>query len=273
MFKTIQSRMLGIFLGFVALMASGVAASYVILERQADDGLIVNLAGRQRMLTQKMAKESVQLANVAATQNQGHVKQEADGLASTMRVFEMTLLALRDGGSAPLNLDMTRMRQSPAAANPEIRSALEAVVDLWEPFKRHLGEIISSSGTSTKDVEAVMKSNGELLAAMNKTVDLMQADQESKVRYLYVVQSLALICGLLLVGLGAWLARTTIAHPISELAEAARIMSTGNLNVEFRLKGTQEVQELGASFDRMRASMVAAFGGGVGSAKGIDDDL
>jgi nitrate/nitrite-specific signal transduction histidine kinase len=119
----------------------------------------------------------------------------------------------------------------------------------------------------------VAKSNGELLAAMNKAVDLMQADQESKVRHLYVVQSLALGCGLLLVALGAWLARTTIARPIAELAEAARLMSTGNLNVEFRLKGTQEVQELGASFDRMRASMVAAFGG-AGGVKGIaDDDL
>ena len=116
MFKTIQGRMIGIFLGFIALMASGVAASYVILERQADDGLIVNLAGRQRMLTQKMAKESAQLANAATTQNAGHVKQEADGLAQTMRVFETTLLALRDGGSAPLNLEMTRMRPTPAAS-------------------------------------------------------------------------------------------------------------------------------------------------------------
>jgi|SRR6185295_4443451 len=271
MFKTIQSRMLGIFLGFIALMASGVAASYVILERQADDGLIVNLAGRQRMLTQKMAKESAQLANAATTQNAGHVKQEADGLAQTMRVFETTLLALRDGGSAPLNLEMTRMRPTPAASNAEIRSALESVVDLWEPFKRHLGEIINSSGTSARDIEAVAKTNGDLLAAMNKAVDLMQADQEAKVRHLYIVQSLALGCGLLLVALGAWLARTTIAHPISELAQAARAMSTGNLNVEFRLKGTQEVQELGASFDRMRASMVAAFGT-AGGGKGLTDD-
>lgn len=271
MFQTIQSRMLAIFLGFVALMASGVAASYVILERQADDGMLVNLAGRQRMLTQKMAKESVQLANAASTQNAAGVKLESDNLAQTMRVFEMTLLALRDGGSAPLNLDMTKLRHSPPAASTEIRTSLDRVLEQWEPFKRHLTGIISSSGGSARDVEAVVKANGELLAAMNKAVDLMQADQEGKVRHLYIVQSLALGCGLLLVGLGAWLARTTIAHPISELAEAARIMSTGNLNVEFRLKGTQEVRELGASFDRMRASMVAAFGS-AGGAKGLTDD-
>jgi HAMP domain-containing protein len=111
----------------------------------------------------------------------------------------------------------------------------------------------------------------ELLDAMNKVVDLMQSDQEGKVKELYIVQSMALALGLMLVGLGAWLAGATIAHPIAELSEAARLMSTGNLNVEFRLKGTQEVQELGASFDRMRASMVAAFGAG-GGVKGLPED-
>jgi hypothetical protein len=53
---------------------------------------------------------------------------------------------------------------------------------------------------------------------------------------------------------------------------SAHLAAVG-LNVEFRLGGTQEVQELGASFDRMRASMVAAFGT-AGGAKGLaDDDL
>jgi nitrate/nitrite-specific signal transduction histidine kinase len=273
MFSTIQGRMLSIFVGFLVLLASGVLASYLILQRQSDDGLLVNLAGRQRMLTQKMAKESVQLANAANLGSTTQVKAEAEKLSQTMRVFEMTLIALKDGGAAPLNLDATRVRQSPAAATPEIRSNLEAVAALWTPFKKHLTEIIGSTGASAADVSAVVATNMELLDAMNKAVDLMQADQEGKVKNLYIVQSLALACGFLLVGLGAWLAGATIATPIAELSEAARLLSTGNLNVEFRPKGTREVQELGASFDRMRASMVAAFGGAGGAKALADDDV
>lgn len=273
MFKTIQSRMFSIFAGFVILLAGGVLASYLILQRQADDGLLVNLAGRQRMLTQKMAKESVQLANAANAGNAAQVKIEAERLAQTARVFEMTLIALKDGGAAPLNLDATRVRQSPPASTPEIRTNLEAVAALWAPFKKHLNDIMTSSGSSIADVNAVIASNMELLEAMNKAVDLMQIDQEGKVKDLYLVQGLALVCGLLLVAVGAWTAGATIANPIAELSEAARLMSTGNLNVEFRPKGAREVQELGASFDRMRASMVAAFGG-LGAAKGaVDDDV
>jgi methyl-accepting chemotaxis protein len=273
MFKTIQSRILSILAGFIVLLAAGAGASYIILERQTDDGLLVNLAGRQRMLTQKMAKESVQLANVANTGTPALAKAEAERLAQTMRVFEMTLIALKDGGAAPLNLEATRVRQTPAAATPEIRSRLEEVTALWTPFKKNANEIINSSGIDTASVSAIVATNMELLEAMNKAVDLMQSDQEGKVKDLYLVQSIALGCGMLLVAIGAWLAGATITNPIVELSEAARLMSTGNLNVEFRPKGASEVRELGASFDRMRASMVAAFGGAAGAKALVDDDV
>jgi nitrate/nitrite-specific signal transduction histidine kinase len=273
MFKTIQSRILSILVGFIVLLAAGAGASYVILQRQADDGLLVNLAGRQRMLTQKMAKESVQLANVATTGMPAQTKAEAEKLAQTMRVFEMTLIALKDGGAAPLNLDVTRVRQTPPASTPEIRARLEEVASLWTPFKKNANEIINSSGTSAGSVSAIVTSNMELLEAMNKAVDLMQSDQEAKVKSLYLVQSIALGCGLLLVVIGAWFSGATITNPIVELSEAARLMSTGNLNVEFRPKGASEVRELGASFDRMRASMVAAFGASAGAKTLADDDV
>jgi nitrate/nitrite-specific signal transduction histidine kinase len=273
MFKTIQSRILSILIGFIVLLAAGAGASYIILQRQADDGLLVNLAGRQRMLTQKMAKESVQLANLASGGTPAQSKAESEKLTQTMRVFEMTLIALRDGGAAPLNLDATRVRQTPPAASDEIRGSLETVTALWMPFKKHANEIINSSGTNTGSVSAVIAANMELMDAMNRAVELMQTDQESKVKSLYLIQSIALGCGLLLVAIGAWLSGATIANPIVELSEAARLMSTGNLNVEFRPKGASEVQELGASFDRMRASMVAAFGGAAGVKALNDDDV
>jgi len=90
---------------------------------------------------------------------------------------------------------------------------------------------------------------------------------------LVFVQYLSLVFGVALAVVGAWVARSTIVGPLVQLAAAARSMSTGNLNVELNLKGAQEVKELGASFDRMRASMVAALGGGFGSTSAEDDDL
>jgi methyl-accepting chemotaxis protein len=273
MLSTISSRIIALLAAFALLLASGALASHIVLKRQADDAVIVNLAGRQRMLTQKMTKESAQLLNAAHEGSEGTLASQREQLQNTLRVFEMTLFALRDGGPAPLNLEMTRMRQLPPAASTEIFKQLEAVAAVWDPFKKSMNEIVRSNGADAAAARAVMAGNLALMDQMNTAVNMMQQDSEQKVNMLFFVQSAALVLGLLLVILGGWIARSTIARPLLELAAAARSMSTGNLNVELNLRGTQEVKELGASFDRMRASMVAALGTGLGGAAMGDDDL
>src|SRR5436305_7017171 len=109
MFSTISSRIIALLTAFALLLGAGALASRVVLQQQADDGLLVNLAGRQRMLTQKMTKESAQLVNAAHDHDDALVATLREQLQGTMRVFETTLLALKDGGPAPLNLEMTRM--------------------------------------------------------------------------------------------------------------------------------------------------------------------
>jgi len=273
MLSTISSRIVAILTAFALLLGAGATASHIVLKRQADDALVVNLAGRQRMLTQKMTKEGAQLLNAAHEGSDSALSADRDQLQNTMRVFETTLIALKDGGPAPLNLEMTRMRQLPPASTPEIAKQLDTVTASWEPFKKNMNEVIQSNGKDAAAGRSIMSSNLTLMDQMNTAVTMMQSDSEQKVNVLFVVQTAALGAGLLLVIIGAWVARATIARPLIELAAAARSMSTGNLNVELNLTGTREVKELGASFDRMRASMVAALGGGIGGASAEDDDL
>ena len=83
---------------------------------------------------------------------------------------------------------------------------------------------------------------------------------------------IALIAGVALAISGVWMARAKISKPLVDLAKAARTMSTGDLNVDFQSDGTIEVKELGASFDRMRASLIA-MGNGAAGGSALDDDL
>lgn len=270
MFSTISGRITAILVSFSILLAAGALASHFVLARQADDALVVNLAGRQRMLTQKMTKEAAELVNLAHDDADAPaLTAKREQLQGTVRVFETTLFSLRDGGSAPLNLEMTKMRQMNAASVPEIKSQLQTVGVTWDTFKKSMTALIASNGADSAAAKAVMSANLPLMDQMNTAVTLMQQDSEDKVGVLVLVQGLSLALGLVLAAVGAWVARATITGPLIQLAAAARSMSTGNLNVELNLKGAQEVKELGASFDRMRASMVATLGG----ANLSDDDL
>jgi len=271
MFSTISSRLTAILISFAALLVAVAATSQVVLKRQADDALVVNLAGRQRMLTQKLTKEAAQLMAYARDANPNLVNSQREQLQNTVRVFEMTLFSLKDGGPAPLNLEITRMRPLPPAS-VEVSKKLDGVVALWQPFKAHVNTLLQSGGNDSAAARAMFDTNVALMDQMNAAVTEMQIESEAKLALLFYVQALSLVIGVVLVVIGAWVARATIARPLLKLAAAARSMSTGDLTVDLKVQGTQEVVDLGASFDRMRASMIAIMGGGLAGA-GANDDL
>jgi len=270
MFSTINSRLTALLMSFAFLLAAVAGTSHVVLKRQADDALVVNLAGRQRMLTQKLTKEAAQLMTYSREGNASAANAERDQLQSTVRVFEMTLFALKDGGPAPLNLEITRMRPLPAAS-PEVGKRLESVTALWDPFKKSVNALLQSNGADAAAAKTMFESNVALMDQMNAAVTTMQSESEGKLDLLFYVQVGSLVCGLLLVVVGAWVARATIASPLIKLSAAARSMSTGDLNVDLRVEGAREVVDLSASFDRMRASMIAVMGGGIAGTNANDD--
>lgn len=55
--KTLKSKFLSLFLVFVIINIAGGVFAFIIILKQKTDGLIINMAGRQRMLTQKYTKE------------------------------------------------------------------------------------------------------------------------------------------------------------------------------------------------------------------------
>jgi methyl-accepting chemotaxis protein len=66
-----------------------------ITNQQRSDGLVINLAGRQRMLTQKMTKE---LLVCKSADNAEVVTKFAGHARGTMKIFDVTLTALRPPG-------------------------------------------------------------------------------------------------------------------------------------------------------------------------------
>ena len=75
--------------------------------KQKDDGLVINLAGRQRMLSQKMTKE-LMLSQVQTGKTGEADSALANTIRNTMTVFDKTLSALKDSGDAPLSLDLKK---------------------------------------------------------------------------------------------------------------------------------------------------------------------
>lgn len=140
----------------VCLLTAGVAFAEPSAEEWAR---IMNLSGRQRMLTQKMSKEALFVtADVRADELR-------DALAGTTGLFETTLAGLRDG-SEELGL--------PATDNPRIVKQLDKVQSMYLELKP-LFDTVSQGGTLSKEQQKELASkNVPLLKQMNKAVKMYE---------------------------------------------------------------------------------------------------
>jgi len=112
----------------------------------------INLAGKQRMLTQKMTKELLLIAN--------GIDAKAS-LAKTVALFDKTLKGLFDGDN-DLSL--------PGTKTAAIRAQLDIVKKLWNSYKPILDKVDTSNAGLKKAAEL----NLPLLKEMNKAVKMFE---------------------------------------------------------------------------------------------------
>ena len=152
--KTIQSKLAAIFGVFLVLAIAGVVIG--LLNSSKEDGKIINLAGKQRMLTQKMSKETLALS-------QGIGSKES--LNETISLFDKTLKGLISGDK-DLGLLPTQ--------NTETLNQLNHVQKLWKDLHANVDVVIVNSDESVAALSYVNDNNLKLLNEMNKAVEMME---------------------------------------------------------------------------------------------------
>ncbi len=117
----------------------------------------VNMAGRQRMLSQKMSKEFALLALGVDTANQ------QTSLTATMELFESSLAKLQNGDAAA---------GIPAPPGEAIQVQLKHVEELWLSFKEVLESGRALETVDSATLAKVAAQNLLLLQEANKAVQL-----------------------------------------------------------------------------------------------------
>lgn len=122
----------------------------------------INLAGKQRMLTQKMTKEFMLIAKGI------DVDDNKLNLLETFELFDRTLKGLMLGDET-LELDASINTQ-------EIRSQLQKVSILWMQFKPIMDKAarFGKGAITSGDIQHVAKENVPLLKEMNAAVQLFE---------------------------------------------------------------------------------------------------
>jgi len=118
---------------------------------------IVNVAGRQRMLTQKMTKEKLLIIRGQ--------KEYSDKIKKTIELFDNSLNALING-------DTNQMIVKPT--NKKIKEQLAKVEKIWKKLK----PLYEKQKNSTKELAIIITQNPILLSEMNKMVKMAEVEIE-----------------------------------------------------------------------------------------------
>ncbi len=186
---------------FLVILTAMVGYTSLTLFRQKSDGLVINIAGRQRMLTQKFTKEFFLSLSLPDAKTSAAVRSQMN---KTRRLFELSLAALTDGGETFKDLGLTKPVQLSGTSSREVRAQLVEVKKLWARLLEEISRVRPGSGDA-KQLVAINTLSTRVLASMNKAVGMLADMSDSKVRFLLV--SLVVL----------WLAAMTIAMKISSL--------------------------------------------------------
>lgn len=180
---------------FLLLDASVMIFNFYVSFEIADDAVGVNLAGRQRMLSQRMAKTLLILDS--AREDQAAFNKAMDELQLSKELFDETLTAFLRGGA--VRGAGNALASLEPVTNPQGKSALQSTELLWQPYKISIEQFIAAVNNNraydaslSAAVAMARARNLTLLGAMNDlTISLEQVAASKAVR-LRIIQTVGI---------------------------------------------------------------------------------
>ncbi len=244
----VRTKLVRLIIFLLTLMTLMVLYTTVTLYRQKNQGLVVNIAGRQRMLTQKYTKEFF-----LSLHQQGTLRDTTlAAMEKTGRLFDVSLKALTSGGQTFLDLGMSRPIQIPPASNRAIAAQLSTVRTLWQTLTTAVRNATQNE-PSAKELAAINGSSVKTLAAMNKAVGMMANRADAMVRWLQIIE-----VAMWLFALGcSWIISTLLVDnlttPLASMVQTAQRVADGDLrNRPIPRYSHDEIGSLAGHLEKMR---------------------
>ncbi|MBT3239465.1 MAG: GAF domain-containing protein [Chloroflexi bacterium] len=228
---TIKGRISLLLGSFFLLVIVSVGVMFWSVRTQNSDALIINLAGRQRMLSQK-------LTWLATTDPSNPEFQ------SSKELFDQSLSALQFGGDAIDSAGNNVVL--PAPPDDEIQGLLEDVSQSWVSFQLVLQK---------PDEFLIAQESSVILDQLDLIVTAFELRAEEKILRLEIIQISFLIAAILLLTWGFIITQERIIKPLSVLNTGVEKMADGDLQWQIPTFKKDELGDLAKAFETMRSEL------------------
>ena len=210
----------------LSTIAFSVIVSQILIRKhlndQEGDSTVINIAGRQRMLSQKLTKEVVSLSTESNLENRIELKNK---LKQTLQLWEVSHHALQSGNkdlglpgnNSPIVINMFKEINSPFTV---IEESAKAIIEKIENIPS------LPIDTFIEDINKVKENEGEFLLLMDQIVNQYDLEADEKVGWLRRLELLLMTLTLLIL-LGEfififWPTAKTVKNSLAELLQAEK---------------------------------------------------
>jgi len=228
-FRTINSQFLFSYVLIFLCALASVITIYLSLEVDSNS---INIAGRQRMLSQRLAKEAMLVSQQAETQ---------DTVEKTIKLFEQSHHALLDG-----NKDLGIQ----AVKDKAIIQQLKTVEGLWKDYKEDISKYTASPDKA--GLGSIKTQSLQVLKEMHKAVGMMAKDANDAIALQQTIAFLSTIAILLLVVLGRAFGMTVLMREVDQLRGHLVKVSDGDFSKPISYKHSKnEIGQMYTAYNTM----------------------
>lgn len=180
---------------FLVVDLGELVMNFMIASQIQNDAAAVNLAGRQRMLSQRMSKTLYQIEDGTRTGQSTH--EQLDELKLTFALFDTTLTAFRQGGEVKGG-NGERMYLA-AVEDVAGQTILRAADVVWAPYRTLVQDTLTDPNPANLQaaLSATAASSLQLLKLMNDLTTHMEKASAAKAQTLRVAQTSGMVLAIL----------------------------------------------------------------------------
>jgi methyl-accepting chemotaxis protein len=244
----VSTKLLFISLGYQAIIWLIVGLTVVANRQDLHDNEVIDLAGRQRMLSERYVKELLM------------TQQGMTGdYRATLKLFDDTLEALANGGPAVIDLATGRTITLNRNEVPDIEPLVAQQKQLSAQIKADTQALLELKPTDPQRLDKlrqVQQTASALTTEAARLVRRLSEGADEKIALVIRAEWALSLAALLLGGLTAWAVARWIARPLGLCADMAQRIAAGDLNLQkLPVLSSDETGKLAMSFDDMLESL------------------
>ena len=257
-------------LTFFIIVIIGAYLTLSFLGSTRNDAKIIDVMGRQRMLSQAIGKAALNLVLVKGSGREMLIAASQQELEQAKQIFSQSLKALKEGGRYPADLKLKNFKELPRIAEKASQAKIKEIEQAYQQLIRVIDRLHQGRLDEEKSAQLVQKMVGNANWLRKLSNDLVVQYNEIALGHHHTVQNLVIsliVVVVVFLGIVSFVLATQIITPIGTILGMIQRLSQGDLDCRVQNNRKDEIGQIIQAINELGITLKRTIGEIVGNAE------